>query len=376
MCDCDFFLLECFFFFFTLTCEAQETRFIYLSFVLTGKLSPPAKKDVDVGKGKDGTVDTSQRTKNKKKLMTELFSDESPGKSMSPEASESPGVAAPRRDKKKLMSELFGSDDNASISSGKAAQRPVSGRTENKSRKKNTDDLMFDDDGGDLLGDIGDTQKKPSNSPKGGSFLDSLLSKSSNLDKPRGGKPPEFVLDEKYKNTTKQEAPNSGGFQGYAPSTSKPDSPRRKTPSKSPAKKSLDFDFLSDAEPKKRGSRSAPHQKPFEIDDDDILGNVRSHRRGNKEITGDPSPNKRTSSAPGAQKESSRAGRKDDWLFGDSGEASEALKKNIEENTVTATVEKPAAAPQKSSNQNQDWLGNLLSSNKKSPVAVQQVRIR
>ncbi|XP_063859790.1 fas-binding factor 1 homolog isoform X2 [Scylla paramamosain] len=344
-----------------------------------GKPSPPAKKDVDISKSKDDSADTSQKPKDKKKLMDELFGDDSPGKATSAEASESPGVAAPRRDKKKLMSELFGDDGDASkpsVSPGKATQRPVSGRTETSRRKKSTDDSMFDDDGGDLLGDIGDMQKRPSTSPKGGgSFLDSLLSKSP-LDKPRGKKPSDFVLDDKYKNINKQEAPSSGGFQGYTPSASKSSSPRRRTPSKSPAKDSMDFDFLSDAEPRKRGSRSAPQRKPFEVDDDDILGNVRSHRRGNKEISGDPSPNKRVSSAPGAQKESSRPGRKDDWLFGDSGEASEAVKKNIEESTVTASVEKPVAASQKSPGQDQDWLGSLLSSNKKSPVAAEQQQVQ
>lgn len=324
---------------------------------------------------KDDPVDTGQRTKDKKKLMAELFSDESPGKAKSSEAPESPGVTAPRKDKKKLMSELFGGDDASkpNVSPGKATQKPASGRTENKSRKKSTGDSMFDDDGGDLLGDIGDTHRRPSTSPKGGSFLDSLLSKSSALEKPREAKQSEFVLDDKYKNMSKQEDPSIGGFQGYTPSASKPGSPRRRTPSKSPAKDSTDFDFLSDAEPRNRGSRSAPQIKPFEVDDDDILGNIRSRRRGNKEITSDPSPNKRASSAPGAQKKSSGAGRKDDWLFGDSGEASEAMKRNIDESTVTASVEKPASSPQNSPSQDQDWLGGLLSNNKKSPAKAKQV---
>lgn len=336
---------------------------------ITGQPSPSAKKTADTGKKEDTPMGTSsQRNKDKKKLMAELF-DDSSGKTKSPEATDSPDKAAPRKDKKKLMSELFGGDDSPAKPSappGKPSQPEDRGR-----RKKNIDDTMFGDDDGDLLGDLGDSQKKATASPKGGSFLDSLLSKSPAIEKPRGGRPSEFVLDEKYKSTSKQEAPKSGGLQGYMPSSSKPGSPRRKTPTKSPLKDSTGFDFLSDAEPRKRSSRSAPHIKPFEIDDDDILGNVRSRRRGNKELSSEPSPHRRASSAPENQTGSSRTKKKDDWLFGDSGEASEAMKRTMDENVVMASVEKPASQAQQSPGQDQDWLGGLLSSSKKSPSAEQ-----
>lgn len=334
---------------------------------MAGKPSPSAKNTTDTGKKEDTPMGTgSQRNRDKKKLMAELF-DDTAGKTKSPEATESPGKAPPRKDKKKLMSELFGGDDSP------AKPSPLSGKAsqpEDRGRRKNTDDTMFGDDDGDLLGDLGDPPKKATTSPKGGSFLDSLLSKSPALEKPRG-KPSEFVLDEKYKSTSKQEAPKSEGFQGYTPSSSKPGSPRRKTPTKSPLKDNTGFDFLSDAGPRKRSTRSAPQIKPFEIDDDDILGNVRSRRRGNKELSSEPSPHRRASSAPENQTGSSRTRKKDDWLFGDSGEASEAMKRTMDENVVMASVEKPASQVQQSPGQDQDWLGGLLSSSKKSPSAEQ-----
>lgn len=332
--------------------------------------------DTDTGKRKDTSLETSsQRNKDKKKLMAELFSDDSSGKAKSADATESPDKGPPRRDKKKLMSELFGGDDSTtkpSASTEKLSQKPINAKPENQGRrKKSTDDTLFGDDGGDLLGDLGDTPKKAGTSPKGGSFLDSLLSKSPASEKPRGGRSAEFVLDDKYRNMSKQESASSGGSQGYTPSASKPGSPKRKTPIKSPLKDKTDLDFLSDLEPRKRSTRSAPQRKPFEVDDDDILGNVRSRRRASKELSGDPSPQKRASSAPETQKEPSRARRKDDWLFGDSGEASEAMKRNMDENAVMASVEKPPTQPQQSPNQEQDWLGGLLSSSKKSPSAKQ-----
>lgn len=356
-----------------MTLWPEILSFLYIcrrSFVclFVGKPSPSAKTlDRDANSKEGPSVGTSsQRSKDKKKLMAELFSNDSSGKVKSPEAAESPDKAPPRKDKKKLMSELFGDDSKPSTSPGRPSQAEDRGK-----RKKNTDDIMFGDDDGDLLGDLGDAQKKATTSPKGGSFLDSLLSKSPALEKPRGGKPTDFVLDEKYKSTSRQGTPKSGGSQGYTPSSSKPGSPRRKTPTKSPLKDNTGFDFLSDAEPRKRSTRSAPQIKPFEVDDDDILGNVRSRRRGNKELSSEPSPHKRASSAPENQNEMSRARRKDDWLFGDGGEAAEAMKRNMDENVVMACVEKPASQPQQSPGQDQDWLGGLLSSSKKSPSAKQ-----
>ncbi|XP_068212710.1 fas-binding factor 1-like isoform X2 [Palaemon carinicauda] len=312
-----------------------------------------------------------KKTKSKSQLMADLFNDESPKKDSDKKGNITISEGS-KKDKSKLMSDLFGGgdvpDDSITKESPQNKTSASSALKQGSAAKRTKDEVTFDDDD-DILGGIGETKPKSkavSDSPKSSGFLDSLLGKSSTTETAKGKKErsSDFVLDEKYKSMGKETKENLG-LGGYLPSSNKSESPNKRTPKK---KVSDDpFDFLDNPEPRRRNARSATQQKTFEIDDDDILGNIKSRRGKSKE---NKDPPQRGSSA---KNPSSSKPRGDDWLFGSSGSADKATKKEIDESLVEASVdhettEGKSGSPKKS----QDWLGNLLSSSKKSPTKPPQ----
>ncbi|XP_045601846.2 fas-binding factor 1 homolog [Procambarus clarkii] len=326
------------------------------------------KKDgLDIPESSKTTTTTS-----KSKLMADLFSENSEDVTKDTKMNKSPSAYEFKKDKSKLMTDLFGETDGSSpdkLKPSTGGGQNGLGRTAARRgpAKKAKDDIVFDDDD-DLLGGLGETRGKPGpvkDSGKSGSFLDSLLKKgSSENPKAKKEKSPEFVLDDKYRNMGKNVKDEKRDFGGYVPSASKLDSPLRRTPNKSVSNDN--FDLFSDKEPKRRNPRSASHRKTFEVDDDDILGNIRSRKEGNK----DGSQSLKTKdTAKGITKSPAKVQNKDDWLFGDSGSVTDSAKKNIDDTQVTASIEKVDDSIIKPSpSKSQDWLGNLLASSTKSPM--------
>lgn len=348
--------------------------------------SSPGKAADSETKGKDLNEESSKKIMAKSRLMADLFDDDSQDATKGKDVSKSPISSESKKDKSKLMADLFGDGDSSKSVPSIGKERKHSGGTAARRgvTRKAKDDITFDDDDGDLLGGLGESKKKSdavSESSKGGSFLDSLLSKSRSSDysKMEKEKPAVFVLDDKYKNMTKDsKEENSGAFGKYAPSASKPNSPHRRTPKKSVSNDN--FDIFDDSEPRKRNPRSASQKKAFKVDDDDILGNIRSRRGGSKEgakdnSQTDTSPRKMMSDSIDVTTSSpAKVKNKDEWLFGSPGGVSESFKKTIDEASVMASIEQEDSSIKKSSpSKSQDWLGNLLSS-RKSPIASKQVR--
>ncbi|XP_066949649.1 fas-binding factor 1-like isoform X1 [Macrobrachium rosenbergii] len=338
-----------------------------------GATSSSSTKVTSPRKNKSDPEESVPKATAKSQLMADLFSDDSPKKDSGKKIGTSPPKAT-KPDKSKLMSDLFGGSDTPEDSSKKGSPvkkaLPSSSSKQASAAKKTKDEITFDDDD-DLLGGIGDAKPKSktsSDSPQSRGFLDSLLAKSTTTEMSKGKKErsPEFVLDEKYKNIGKEKKEDLG-FGDYLPSSGKSGSPRQRTPKKSSSDDP--FDFLNDPEPRRRNPRSATQQKTFEIDDDDILGNVRS-RRGKTKENKDP-PQSRGNSAKNPS--SSSKARDDDWLFGSSGSPDKAAKREMDEASVEATVDHESnEAKSGSPNKSQDWLGNLLSGSKKSPAKPPQ----
>ncbi|XP_071550692.1 uncharacterized protein [Panulirus ornatus] len=336
-------------------------------------------------KGKDFNEESSKKVMAKSKLMADLFSDTSQDSMKKGlDTSKSPISTNVRKDKSKLMADLFGdesSNPDKLTKSTEREQKDSGGKTARRGAvRKGKDDITFDDDDGELLGGLGESKKKSSavfESSKSGSFLDSLLSKSKSSDYPKIEKEKRavFVLDDKYKNMSKgDKEENNGAFGEYTPSASKPNSPHRRTPQKVASNDNFD---IFDSEPRKRNPRSATQKKAFRVDDDDILGNIRSRRSGSKEVKDiketDTSLYKmKSDSVTNAASSPTKVQNKDEWLFGSPGNVSGSIKKNMDEASVMASIEQGYSGNKKSSpSKSQDWLGNILSS-KKSPTVSKQ----
>ncbi|CAL4063576.1 unnamed protein product, partial [Meganyctiphanes norvegica] len=272
----------------------------------------------------------------KKKLMDDLFSDSSPKMETDSKSPSKPIDS--KRDKSKLMDDLFG-DSSASKRSPRKSIPPQSAKDiESKQKnvqKKKKDEISFDDyTEDDLFGGFEDAKAKPKVSAQkksGGSFMDSLLSKPSTSLTPQKPKITEFVLEEKYKNlSTKEHSKKEDDdiFGSYAPTVEKSNSPRKRTPMKS--NKDMDpFDFSMDS----RRQRRDPSNKSFEVDDDDIIGNLKSRRKKTKNQEKEFSPEKEEISRKPSGSRSNEKNvlspqkdlnqkpqntKNDDWLFGDS----------------------------------------------------------
>ncbi|KAG7158759.1 Fas-binding factor 1-like [Homarus americanus] len=327
---------------------------------------------------KDNKEDSGKKTMAKSKLMADLFSDNSQDLPKERET-KSPTSSESKKDKSKLMADLFGGGDDSS-NPGNSRENKDSGETATKrgTARKAKENITFDDDD-DLFGGLEESRKKPvSDSPKGGSFLDSLLTKSnaSEQSKVKRETNTEFNLDERYKNIGKEtKGKSTKDFGGYMPSSSKPNSPSRGTPKKTTSDDT--FDLFGDFEPRKRNprSRSAPQKKTYEIDDDDILGNIRSRKGVLKDSDKEsphtkPSPSGKSSESPKVKKKSpAKAQNKDDWLFGDASSVSDTMKKNIDETSIDQADE---GIKQSSPSKNEDWLGKMLGGNTKSPSISKQ----
>lgn len=348
----------------------------------------PVKRRQTIGTKKESEASNSTESKinndankfeSKKKLMDDLFTDSSPKM----ENSKSPAKPVEsKKDKSKLMDDLFG-DSSPSKKSPEKLLPQSSNVIESKEQsiqKKKKDEISFDDDN-DLFGGSGDakTKSRSATSPKkSGGFMDSLLSKPSPSLTPHKPKGTEFVLDEKYKAMTKKEQPKKEDdmlFGNYESSLDKSNSSRKRTPKKSNIETDP-FDF--NPGPRRRGE---PYNKPFVVDDDDILGNLKSRRSKIKNQDSEFSPqreegesrkpsgnrlNDKNDISP--QKELSQKPQKsknDDWLYGDSTVKTSNVKKEIGENNVSASIERKNSYIEKDvPNESRDWLGNMLSANK------------
>nr|XP_053635515.1 fas-binding factor 1 homolog isoform X2 [Cherax quadricarinatus]XP_053635516.1 fas-binding factor 1 homolog isoform X2 [Cherax quadricarinatus]XP_053635517.1 fas-binding factor 1 homolog isoform X2 [Cherax quadricarinatus] len=336
---------------------------------LSDKLKSSSGKASDSRKKDENDIDEStKKAASKSKLMADLFNDNSEDVTK-----ESKMTKSPKKDKSKLMNDLFGGADDSSPDKFEISAAKTTARR--GTAKKVQDDDLFDD-GDDLLGGLESKQKPGSGKDpvKGGSFLDSLLKKSSaETPKKMKEKSLDFVLDDKYKKTGKDTKEENVNFGDYKPSAAKLDSPKRRTPKKSVANDN--FDLFSDNEARRRNPRSAPQRKTFEVDDDDILKNVRSRKDGSKESSKDAIP-----SAPSSNKKIKETAKsptknqnKNDWLFGDSGSVAEFANKNMDDTPITASIDQDDSVTKPSPSKNQDWLGSLLSSNKKSPSVSKKV---
>lgn len=346
-----------------------------------------------VATGEEKAVsESSKNTTAKSKLMADLFSDKVEGAAQGTEETKSSSTGGSKKDKKKLMADLFGGDEDSS--SKRNTKSPIAGDKKDLNTtaarqdkvRKTKDDITFDEDD-DLLGGLGEPQKKHgpiSNSPKGGSFLDSLLSKSSTSEQTKSikEKSVDFVLDNKYKSMNKRNKDEDiDPFGGYAPSASKSSSPRRRLPKKSLANDNFDIDLYGDSEPRTRHPRSAVQRKPLEIDDDDILGSSQSNIRGSREKSkivpkSVVSPGEQVSATPKMLKKSPmKSSKKDEWLFDNSGTVPQPMNNTSDDTPpAVASVHEVNDSVKKSPSKNRDWLGNLLSSNKNSPSANNQVK--
>lgn len=322
--------------------------------------------------------------------MADLFTGNSedkiemPAKSISNPSLASPDRVSAKKDKSKLMAELFGSNDATTEVSSRKTRNDHGSHTR-QNIKKSKDEVTFDDDD-DLFSGFGESEKKTkaiSDSPKGSGFLDSLLAKSNASDTKQTDKikTSEFVLDEKYKNMSKAKKKEQESFGDYMPSAGKHDSPRRRTPQKAPT--SDPFDIFGDDEPRRPGPRSASRRKTFELDDG-IQGNKQSKKAPSrqqekeKETKNESDLNRGDAATSSkqlqseSQKKAVGGGGKGDWLF-DERETNQI--KNDE--TATAKSAEPKVdstqKPSPSVSKSPDWLGSLLSTDKKQPSESKQV---
>ncbi|XP_042859747.1 fas-binding factor 1 homolog isoform X2 [Penaeus japonicus] len=327
----------------------------------------------------------------KSKLMADLFSGDSENKmeersdSRPDQLSASSNVRSAKKDKSKLMAELFGNNPTATQESSQnpnsgGDKKSIGGSNTRQTTKKSKDEITFDDDDDDLFGGLGESEKKNtksvSDSPKDSGFLDSLLAKSNASEKKQTDikKTSEFILDEKYINMSKAKKEEQESFGGYKPSVGKLDSPRRRTPKKSPA--TDPFDILGDSQPRRPNLRSGTQRKTLELDDD-ILGTRRSNKGSNRqqekeiETKSESDLNKGDAASSASQVKAGNRG-KDDWLFNGLGSEASKAKKN----TVTEPAEPKEDGTQKpssSASKSPDWLGSLLSCDKKSSGGSNQV---
>ncbi|XP_076032918.1 uncharacterized protein LOC143020392 isoform X2 [Oratosquilla oratoria] len=220
--------------------------------------------DTPTSPPKEANVSQETRRTKKKELLDDLFS--------SPEKSPAVSTATAK-----------GAASSPSVPSGKG--QTAKGDSKLPRGRKAKEEISFDDDE-DLFKSLTDgpkssRQKSETEGRKGsgggggkGSFLDSILTSPAQKESPTVNKPKSFVLDDKYKKGRVNKEDDLG-FGGYAPSAGKSDSPRRRPPRKPVAKDEFDL-FDSDMPPRRPRSVG----KPFEIDDDDILGSIKTKRPG------------------------------------------------------------------------------------------------
>ncbi|KAK7077740.1 hypothetical protein SK128_024387 [Halocaridina rubra] len=329
----------------------------------------PTSADIETGtknNSADNTVNTSQKNyqlesdtsmKNnaKSKLMADLFNEETP----------SAQHGELKSDKSKLMSELFGRSDNYDVSNTKGSPMKDTTKKSLSTKPKTKDEVTFDDDD-DILGSLGNSKPKPesiSDSAKSRGFVDSLFASSSTTERVKiKEKSPEFELDEKYKSKNKNEGRGLGG----GLSSEHPGSPPKKNINKSSSDDL--FSFHRDAEPRRRNPRSDMQAKPFEVDDDDILSNIRSQRSKSK---GKGKENMQNSQAPSKNEAPSDSSKADSWLFGSPTNTDKTKTQVMQESSIEASHEQEKVFITKSPKHTQDWLGNLLTTDKKSPLKYQ-----
>ncbi|KAK3868663.1 hypothetical protein Pcinc_025963 [Petrolisthes cinctipes] len=298
-------------------------------------------------------------------------------------------VAAPlKKSKTKLMEDLFGDQDNdqqqqhqqhPTASQGARGAGKTMGRPGGKTGR-GKEEVTFDDDNIDLLGDYGGGggggggSKMASSSPKGKNFLSALLkSPSSSEVTTKRERRSEFVLDDKYKNLDSGNDDRNSkqrGFGSYMPSTSKPSSPRQ-SPKQSAFSSKNDSDFSPD--PKKRPPHSAPQRrKPYELNDDDIMGNIRSRRTIKKEVASPEAAthNAKTKTNNTKTTPTKKSDKQDDWLFENTESSpSVSVKKavvDVEGSVKPASGAGGAGGGSVVGGDGSDWLGNILSTRNKS----------
>ncbi|XP_042873655.1 uncharacterized protein LOC122254170 [Penaeus japonicus] len=132
----------------------------------------------------------------------------------------------------------------------------------------------------------------------------------------------------------------------------------------------------SDSQPRRPNLRSELRRKTLELDDD-ILGTRRSNKGSNRqqekeiETKSESDLNKGDAASSASQVKAGNRG-KDDWLFNGLGNEASKAKKN----TVTEPAEPKEDGTQKpssSASKSPDWLGSLLSCDKKSSGGSNQV---
>ncbi|KAK4326029.1 hypothetical protein Pmani_003452 [Petrolisthes manimaculis] len=323
------------------------------------------------GKPAASSVNKTSIRKDKTQPSSPLSVEE--GKKVSTEVTAAP---LKKKSKARLMEDLFGDQDNDQQQQQQQQEHPTAsggvrgagkamGRPGGKTGR-GKEEVTFDDDNNiDLLGDYGGGTKMASSSPKGENFLNALLkSPSSSEATTRRERRSEFVLDDKYKNVDAgNEDRNSKqrGFGSYMPSTSKPGSPRQ-SPKQSGFSGKNESDFSPD--PKKRPPHSAPQRrKPYELNDDDIMGNIRSRRTIKKEVA---SPEAATHHAKTKTNNTTtppkkRSDKKDDWLFENTDSSPSVSVKKVDVDVEGSVM--PASSV---GGDGSDWLGNILSTRNKS----------
>ncbi|RXG60653.1 hypothetical protein Avbf_17664 [Armadillidium vulgare] len=227
-----------------------------------------------------------------------------------------PVQVSPKKDKRKVISDLF--DETESVEN--KVEKPI------KPDKKATRDVTFDDDSDPL--DMG-TKSKASDS----GYLDSLLGTSS-LSKPSKKTTVEFSLPDKYKGSEDDRKSNS--------------------PMKKKSSDSFE-DLFGDTDSRPRRTQGGRRNKSFNFDDDDILGNDKSKQK------------KSTTDEAEQSKTLSRKAPKDDWLFGPP--KSPPKVKEEEEDRSKDHKTNPSPSPKK-----EDWLNQMLTSNKTSPAKSQNIK--